>query len=110
MATHKLKMVQNDTDPPVDFNVKNEDGTAKDLTGYTTRFKIVSPAGTQTNTAHETCSVIDAVAGQVRYIFAAGDIPDVGDYYCDLEVTNNSTSRVQTEYDMTKIKVRDEND
>lgn len=101
-------MVQNDTAPPISFNIKNSDGSNKNLTGATVRFKIKGPAGTLTNNAHNECAIVDAVAGNVRYAFLAGDIATEGEYSCDLEVTD-SLGKVQTEYDMTVLVVRAEN-
>lgn len=106
-----IYMVQNDTGPPVEFEAKNPDGTARDLTGATVRFKIKHPTnGTRTNDTgtQNQCVITDAVNGKCRYDFAAGQVPDVGMYNCDLEITD-SAGRVETEYKITRIKVRAEN-
>jgi hypothetical protein len=121
MIKHKVYMVQNDTGPPIDFDIVNDDAvyddegclvtpaTPFDLTGCTVRFSIKSPTGVITNAAHMVCDILDELAGTARYNFSAGDIPKPGKYQCDVEVTNAS-SIVQTEYTVTEIMVRSEND
>lgn len=119
---HKIYMVQNDTGPPVEFTIYNDDAvwddetnelvtapTRFDLTGCTVRFSIKSPLGTITNSAHKICDIVDELNGVARYAFSNGDIPKPGKYTCDVEVTSAS-SIVQTEYTVTEIYVRSENE
>jgi hypothetical protein len=105
---YKVKMVQNDTAPPIDFVVTNADGTPFVLTGGTARFKIKNlQSGSITNGAHQTCQLTDPANGKCRYIFETGDIPDAGTYMCDLEVTD-SNAKVQTIPDIVQLVVRAE--
>lgn len=120
MIRHVVYMVQNDTGPPIDFEILNDDAvynddnelvtpaTPFDLTGCTVRFKITSPRKQYTNVGHPVCIITDAENGKCRYNFAGGDIPVAGRYQCDVEVTNASNI-VQTEYTVTDIQVRSEN-
>lgn len=121
MIRHIIYMVQNDTGPPIDFYIVNDDAvyddagclvtpaTPFDLTGCTVRFSIKSPQGVVTNSAHKICDILDELGGECRYNFSTGDIPKPGKYQCDVSVTNAS-SVVQTEYTVTDLMVRAEND
>lgn len=108
IAKHKIYMVQNDTNPPVEFTIQNDDGTPYDLTGCTVRFKIKNNAtGLVTNTSHQVVLIDDEPQGICHYNFALGDVPNAGSYTCDLEITD-AGSRVQTEYAVTEIVARAE--
>lgn len=117
---HYQDLVQNDTAPPFDFYIKNDDEVRDDynniitaatdfvLTDYTVRFIIKGPDGTVTNTGHQACDIIDALTGHVRYFLEVGDLAQVGTYHCDLEVTDVN-DRPQTDVREIILNVRPEN-
>lgn len=107
MAT--LYYVQNDTAPAINITVKRKGSSSPvDLTGATTKFKISSDdADARTNDAHNTCSAVSLVNGQVKYTPQSGDFANTGSHTCDIEVTWGDGS-VETEFNATKIIVREE--
>lgn len=118
---HIIYMVQNDTNPPVDFDIKNDDAvydddnclitpaTAYDLTDCTVRFYLKGPDGVVANAAHPLADIIgDPLLGQARYNFITGDTALPGKYLCDVEVTD-ANNKPQTEYTVTELMVRPEN-
>ncbi len=121
MIRHKVYMVVNDTGPPIDFDIYNDDAvyntddvlvteaTRFDLTGCVVRFTMRGPRNLITNTGHNVCVITNAEQGECRYNFAAGDIPYAGRFECDVEVTDGA-GRVQTDYTITDIIVRSSRD
>lgn len=118
---HIIYMVQNDTNPPVDFDIKNDDAvydddnclitpaTPYDLTDCDVKFYLKGPDGTVVNTLHPLCDILgDPLLGQARYNFQTGDTATPGKYLCDVEVTDVN-NKVQTEYTVTELMVRPEN-
>jgi hypothetical protein len=101
-----LHRVQNDTAPDEEFIV-TRDGEVVPLTGATVELVIKSKTtDTITNTGHTECTVTDGPAGKAVYEFQDGDLPDVGDYECDLQITKNG--KVETYYEIIKIRTRAE--
>ena len=109
MDRHIVYMVQNDTGPPIDFELIYDDGTIPNLAGATVNFYIKRPdTGAVSNSGHTACSVTDAAKGKCRYTFVAGDIPIAGKFLCDVELIG-ADGKKQTEYNYTEIRVRAEN-
>lgn len=107
MSIRVLDYVQNDEDPPIDFKVKFG-SRVKDLTGCTVDFIIKAPDNTISNTGHTQCDITDHEGGLCTYNFQSGDLAQVGEHFCDIQVTNIDT-KPQTEYRTTKLNVRAEN-
>jgi hypothetical protein len=104
-------MVQNDTGPPVIFDVYEADGSKyTDMAGGSAKLKIKNPnTGLLTNTAHNDCVHVTGQPNQMQYNFAAGDIPDAGSYLCDLVIVDYlGVSQTAPEY--VELRVRAEND
>lgn len=91
----KIKRVQNDTAPDWTFSVARPDGTVPTLSGSTVNFIIKSPSGAVTNAGHQACTITDATTGEGYYTFLAGDLPDAGDYLCDLSIVY-SNGQIET--------------
>ncbi|MEM2906052.1 MAG: BppU family phage baseplate upper protein [Candidatus Bathyarchaeia archaeon] len=68
------------------FNVKNSDGSAKNLTGYTVTLKVWA-SGSESCKFTGTCTVTDAANGICTYTVANGDFATVGQYLAELELT-----------------------
>lgn len=79
MADFTIK--QNDTRPVLVATLTNGDGAAINLTGATCRFHLRVGSIVLVDAAAE---VIDAAAGQVRYVWQEGDTGTVG--FCDAEI------------------------
>lgn len=116
-----IYMVQDDLNPPVDFQISNDDAvidpitgdvitpaTAYDLTGCTVKFYMKHIDGTVVNSGHPACAIVDAATGQARYTFQTGDTAKPGKYLCDVEVID-AVSKSQREYTVTELHVREKN-
>jgi len=68
------------------FNVKNSDGSAKNLTGYTVTLKVWAPGAASVKFTGA-CAVTDAANGVCTYTVASGDFDTVGGYRAELELT-----------------------
>lgn len=109
MASHKYRMVQNDTGPPLVFDVTNEDGSPYNLTGCTMRLTIKDlTTGLITNTGHTACNIM-TITNRAQYTFLSGDLPSAGKYICDFVVVD-ANNKVQTEVEYVEITCRPEID
>ncbi len=72
----------------ITFNVKNSDGTAKNLTGYTVTLKVwvLGAASVKFTGA---CTVTDASGGVCTYTVAETNFDTVGSYLAELELTRS---------------------
>lgn len=94
MSFQKIKTVAGNTAPPLTFFAKR-DGQAISLTGASAvDLYLVDKlsGGTQTNTGHESCTIVDAPTGSLSYVRQTGDIPVAGTYYGDVLVTYTDTT------------------
>lgn len=83
MTTIYIK--RDDTQPDIEATLQYDDGSAIDLSGATVKFIMASQSGTvKVNT---TATVVDAVAGKVKYQWQTGDTDTAGTYYAEFEVT-----------------------
>lgn len=101
-----IKIVQNDTKPPLEFEITQE-GAPVDLTGSTVKFymKEVNTGTVKINGT--TCDITDATKGKCRYQWASGDTNTVGVYVGEVEVTFPDT-KIQTGYKQMTIIIRDD--
>jgi hypothetical protein len=77
---------QNDTSPAMLATLQDADGVAVSLVGATVRFHMRTLGGTQTK-VDAAATVVNALAGTVRYSWIAADTNTVGSYQAEFEVT-----------------------
>ncbi len=84
----EIDVRQNDTLPYFDFTlIKNSQGTPHDLTGATVVFSMASEIGETPKIDEGNVTIVDALAGEVRYSFDAADTDTIGMFYGEFEVT-----------------------
>jgi len=86
---YKIKVRQNDTKPFISaVLVSNPDGIPHNLTGTTVVFSMAATIGSTSQKIKEKAVIImNALLGQVRYVWGIGDTDTVGTYYGEFEVT-----------------------
>jgi len=104
MSTQTLKIVEQNTAPPIVIVCKRTDGSIIDLTGCAVALNITNGV-VQTNTGHAGCVVTTPTAGLVTYTPQIGDFPTSGTYTCDVVITYGGGG-IETLYDQLKIKAR----
>ena len=104
MPTTTLKIVEQNTAPPLVITCERDDGTIIDLTGCDVDL-IITNGSVQTNALHEACVVTSPSAGLVTYQLQTGDIPTSGTYLCDVVITY-SDDTIETLYSQLKLKAR----
>ena len=71
----------------LNFTVRDSDGDAYNLTGYTIKLKVWSPNNPSILMVNGTCSILVAASGTCKYTVANGDFNSVGNYLFELELT-----------------------
>lgn len=102
MAT--IKLVKDDTFPPLEFAVI-KDGSAVDLTGATVKVYIKNSSTGTVKVNGQTCTITDATNGKCKYTWGATDLDTAGDYVGEIELTDVD-GKVQSSYDTFKLSVR----
>lgn len=83
----EFKIKRHDREPSIRVNVKNVDGSAFNLTGYTSpRFIMRSPGATLPK-VDQPAVLEDAAAGVVRYDWATDDTDTTGTFEAEVEIT-----------------------
>jgi len=77
---------QNDTSPAMLATLQDANFTAVDITGASVRFHM-RPIGSAQVTVDAAATIVDALAGEVRYDWQAADTATVGAYQAEFEVT-----------------------
>jgi len=101
---------QNDTSPSMLATLQDADAVAVDITAASIRFHM-RPIGSSQVTVDAQATIVDALAGEVRYDWQAEDTAKVGSYQAEFEVTyadasietfpNDGYIRVQITDDIT---------
>jgi hypothetical protein len=102
-----IYMVQGDTGPTRVFNIRRDKQNQYDFTGGTARFAVLNVrTNTITNTGHQDCVVTGAGVGSMKaeYHFQTGDLPDAGEYRCELII--GLPSGTEHSYKTIKIHAR----
>lgn len=73
----------------LNFTVKDNSGTAYDLTDYTITLKVWSINAPDTLLVSGACSIVVAASGTCRYNVADGDFDTEGTYMLELELTKS---------------------
>lgn len=79
-------ITQGDTWPPITVSLTGSDGEAVDLTGATVTFSMRTASGTVL-IDKASCSVTNAVAGEVMYTWTDTDTAVAGEHQAEFEVT-----------------------
>ena len=97
-----VRLVQNDTNFDLNFQLKNSDGTAYDITGQTAvQFKMKLVGGA---IKIDSAMTVDSEAdGQVHYTFAGSNLDTVGTYETEIQVTGPSTKVVTFKGDLIQV-------
>jgi len=81
-----LTVPQNDYGYYLGFTVKDSDGVAYPLTGYTITLKVWGTR-TKDRILSGTCTPVIAASGTCRYLVTSTDFTKVGSYAAELELT-----------------------
>ena len=101
-----VKIVQNDTRPPLEFTL-TQDGAPVDLTGATVKFYMKDSVTGSVKINGSTCVITDATKGKCRYNLTGSDTDTVGTYLGEVEVTFPD-SKIQTGFKQLSIVIRDD--
>lgn len=83
-----VAMSVNESKVAINFTLKDSAGVAVNITGYTLKLKIRKHgASSNTNDANNTCTISSALTGQFYYQMVSTDLPSIGDYYGQLQIT-----------------------
>ena len=95
--------VQGDTEPAITA-VLNRSGTPEPLDHASVKFQM-RKADDKAYTVNATASIVDPVAGTVKYVWGSSDLNVPGDYLVQWEVTYQS-GRIETTDPPNPITVR----
>jgi hypothetical protein len=84
----RLTMYKDDYGGVHTFHLKQKDGTAKNLTGYTVTLKAWNPGNPGTLVIDRTCTVTDNAGGICTYTSVIGDTDVASEYSGELELTS----------------------
>jgi hypothetical protein len=101
-----VKIVQNDTRPPLEFTL-TQDGTPVDLTGCTVKFYMKDATTGSVKINGVACAITDATKGKCRYSWTGTDTNTVATYLGEVEVTF-ADGKIQTGYKQLSIIIRDD--
>jgi hypothetical protein len=93
MSEHLIFWIGN-RNPSITETIKNDDGSAHDLTGQTVKFRM-RPVGSATLKVDAAATVVSAAAGTVRYDWAAADVDTAGQYLVWWQVTTTAGGNTQ---------------
>lgn len=93
MSEHLTFFVAN-RNPSITQTITNDDGTAHDLTGQTVKFRMRA-LGSATLKVDAAATVVSALAGTVRYDWAAPDVATAGLYLVWWQVTTTAGGNTQ---------------
>ena len=85
-----IAMAATDTSQVINFTLQTDAATpvAIDITGATIKLKIrKNGASANTNDANNTCTHVVSASGTFQYQFVSTDLPTIGDYYGQLQIT-----------------------
>lgn len=88
MSDHRATVItyQGADGRPLEFTVRNSDGTATDLTGFSVFLS--ASHGDDAKISRAEMTVSDPTAGEVSYLPSAAEISDVGVYDAQLRLVN----------------------
>ena len=101
-----IKIVQNDTLPPLEFSLTKE-GAPLDLTGCTVKFYMKDATTGSVKINGNTCAITDPTKGKCRYSWSGSDTNTVATYLGEVEVTFPD-GKIQTGYKQLSIIIRDD--
>jgi hypothetical protein len=86
----------------LEVTIENQDGTVRDITGYTAEFALAEYAGADslvTKSTSDGITIVDGPNGRLNVKLDAGDTSELGDYdgedyYYEVELTDVSGSVV----------------
>lgn len=101
-----LKAVESNTSPAYDITCDRPDDSIIVLTSTTVTMKLYRN-GTQVNSGHESCTIVDGTNGIMSWQPRTGDLSSgAGTYFGDVKVTN-ADSTFEILFSKFKLKTRD---
>lgn len=85
-ARDRFTIRQNDTDPPIDDTLQDEDGSAEDLSSGVDSVDFHLQAADGTTKVDATGSITDGANGKVEYEWSSGDTDTEGWYKAEWQV------------------------
>lgn len=87
MADTIINLVQGDHGFDINFDLKDADGNALDITGATVTFKVGNPGATSSGLVFSgSCTIDDAAGGECHYTPTSSDLSSAGVYRGEIEV------------------------
>ncbi|MFA5306114.1 MAG: BppU family phage baseplate upper protein [Candidatus Babeliales bacterium] len=77
---------------PFEYILQYDDGTPIDLSGATVTITMTLDGASSPTVDAETCGIVDATAGKIKYTWQSGETNDVGMYIIEFLVTFVDTS------------------
>jgi len=86
MSNNSIDVVVGDTKTEITFTLSDSSGVVN-LTGLTINFYIRKQGASTNSNATTLCTIVDASLGIFKYTFLANDLPTVGYYLGQLQIT-----------------------
>lgn len=92
MSNFTIDVTCTDNKTALNFTLRDSAGTVINITGFTIRLAIRKEGAiSNTNNAHNTCTITSAANGQFVYVLNAVDFPSAGTYKGQVHITFSDT-------------------
>ena len=102
--SHQLVTVQGNTGPDINIQLLRSGAPIK-LARATVDLVLKKGDGTVANSGHQSCTVVDADKGKIRYSVVGGDFADTGSYTGEVQI-NFSGGKVEKVYETFSVEAR----
>lgn len=86
-VTESIEVPKGDYGFNLNFTLKDNDGNARDMTGYSAKLKVWSPGVPGTLIVDASCSWTEIASGTCYYTVQSEDFDTVGRYLYEIEAT-----------------------